>query len=121
MAVFPCEIPLLLLLVAVVSWARFLFVSWTNWLLLPLLPPAPAPDTADTEKITFLEFSNFDIDTHDYNLAAGLADLWWTIGRITLKCIYIFAVTFSKMEKLVKFLILHKFYKYVHRLCGLLS
>ena len=29
-------------------------------------------------------------------------DIW----HITLKCIYIFAVTFSKMEKLVKFLIL---------------
>ena len=48
-------------------------------------------------------------------------DLWWTSGHITLKCISIFAFTFSKMEKLVKFLILHKFYKYVHRLCGLLS
>ena len=67
MAVFPCEIPLLLLvLVAVVSWARFLFVSWTNWLLLPLVPPAPAPDTADIEKITTLELSNFNIDTSIY-------------------------------------------------------
>ena len=33
-------------------------------------------------------------------------DLRWTMGRMTLKCIYTFAVTFSKMEKLVKFLIL---------------
>ena len=32
---------------------------------------------------------------------------------MSLKCIYIFAVTFSKMEKFVKFIILQKFYKYV--------
>ena len=43
-------------------------------------------------------------------------DLWWKSGHITLKCISIFAFTFSKMEKLVKFLILHKFYKYIHQL-----
>ena len=67
MAVFPCEIPLLLV-VAVVSWARFLFVSWTNWLLLPLVPPAPAPDTADIEKITLIQLYNFDIDTSIYAL-----------------------------------------------------
>ena len=29
------------------------------------------------------------------------------VGTDHLKCIYTFAVTFSKMEKLVKFLILH--------------
>ena len=45
---------------------------------------------------------------HVYNLAARMRspDLRWTMGRMTLKCIYTFAVTFSKMEKLVKFLIL---------------
>ena len=46
---------------------------------------------------------------HVYNLAARMRspDLRWTMGRMTLKCIYTFAVTFSKMEKLAKFLILH--------------
>ena len=34
-------------------------------------------------------------------------DLWWTSGHITLKCISIFAFTFSKMEKLVKFSLIH--------------
>ena len=40
-------------------------------------------------------------------------DLQWTMGRMTLKCIYTFAVTFSKMEKLVKFLILQLVLQYV--------
>ena len=48
-------------------------------------------------------------------------DLWWKSGHITLKCISIFAFTFSKMEKLVKFLILHKFYKYIHQLYNKLT
>ena len=60
-----------------------------------------------------LEFGKWKIDwtvaTHVYNLAARMRspDLRWTMGRMTLKCIYTFVVTFSKMEKLVKFLILH--------------
>ena len=40
---------------------------------------------------------------------------------ILLVCISIFAFTFSKMEKLVKFLILHKFYKYIHQLYNQLT
>ena len=57
---------------------------------------------------TFRYFIFTQLTCHVYNLAARMRspDLRWTMGRMTLKCIYTFAVTFSKMEKLVKFLIL---------------
>ena len=69
-----------------------------------LLQQYPIINPIDYKLIEFVS-----IMIHVYNLAARMRspDLRWTMGRMTLKCIYTFAVTFSKMEKLVKFLILH--------------
>ena len=63
----------------------------------------------DVEMELLIRPSPHNSAAHVYNLAARMRspDLRWTMGRMTLKCIYTFAVTFSKMEKLVKFLILH--------------
>ena len=59
-----------------------------------LLQSDHTPDPAQTASLVH----------HVYNLAARMRspDLRWTMGRMTLKCNY----TFSKMEKLVKGLIL---------------